>query len=73
LANIAENSDHNIDHWLEPEGLDIALIYPQGQSCTLPDILQQKLVNMMPGLEDEDTARETPPKSFRQIVISVKT
>lgn len=43
------NRKHQI--WLEPEGLDSDLIYPQGLSCTLPAELQQKLVNSMPGLE----------------------
>ncbi|ESO91632.1 hypothetical protein LOTGIDRAFT_217378 [Lottia gigantea] len=38
--------------WLEPEGLDSDLIYPQGISCTMPEEYQQKLVNTIPGLED---------------------
>lgn len=37
--------------WLEPEGLDSDLIYPQGLSCTLPPELQQQLVNTIVGLE----------------------
>ena len=37
--------------WLEPEGLDSDLIYPQGLSCTLPEVLQQQLVNTIRGLE----------------------
>jgi len=37
--------------WLEPEGLDSDLIYPQGLSCTLPEDLQQQLVNTIRGLE----------------------
>lgn len=38
--------------WLEPEGLDSPLVYPQGLSCTLPAELQQKLVNCIQGLEN---------------------
>lgn len=37
--------------WLEPEGLNNDLIYPQGISCTLPKELQQELVNKIRGLE----------------------
>lgn len=37
--------------WLEPEGFDSNSIYPQGLSCTLPEELQQKLINTIPGLE----------------------
>ncbi len=43
--------------WLEPEGLDSDLIYPQGLSCTLPAELQQQLVNTMDGLEGAVVAR----------------
>ncbi|XP_035233397.1 protein MTO1 homolog, mitochondrial-like isoform X2 [Stegodyphus dumicola] len=37
--------------WLEPEGLDSDLIYPQGLSCTLPEDLQLKLLRYLPGLQ----------------------
>ena len=37
--------------WLEPEGINNDLIYPQGLSCTLPAKLQQNLVNQIQGLE----------------------
>lgn len=37
--------------WLEPEGFDDDLMYPQGLSCTLPADLQQLLVNSIQGLE----------------------
>jgi len=43
--------------WLEPEGFNSDLIYPQGLSCTLPSDLQQKLVNTMLGLEKAVIAR----------------
>lgn len=37
--------------WLEPEGLDNNVIYPNGLSCTLPEDLQVQLVRTVPGLE----------------------
>jgi len=38
--------------WLEPEGFDTDVIYPQGMSCTLPAEYQQKLFNQIEGLEN---------------------
>ncbi|XP_037806048.1 protein MTO1 homolog, mitochondrial [Lucilia sericata] len=38
--------------WLEPEGFDSDLIYPQGLSCTLPYEQQVELVNSIYGLEE---------------------
>ncbi|GBN08355.1 Protein MTO1, mitochondrial [Araneus ventricosus] len=38
--------------WLEPEGLDSELIYPQGLSCTLPEDLQIKMLRFIPGLHN---------------------
>lgn len=35
--------------WLEPEGLDTDLVYPNGISCTMPADIQEKMVRMMPG------------------------
>lgn len=43
--------------WLEPEGFDSDLIYPNGLSCTLPEELQWKLVRSLPGLEKAVLAR----------------
>ena len=37
--------------WLEPEGLDSNVIYPNGLSNTLPPDKQQKIINAIPGLE----------------------
>uniref|UniRef100_A0A8D0HH31 5-taurinomethyluridine-[tRNA] synthase subunit MTO1, mitochondrial n=1 Tax=Sphenodon punctatus TaxID=8508 RepID=A0A8D0HH31_SPHPU len=37
--------------WLEPEGLDSNIIYPQGMSLTLPAELQEQLISHIPGLE----------------------
>lgn len=38
--------------WLEPEGFNSDIIYPQGLSCTLPEELQIKLIQTIPGLEN---------------------
>lgn len=43
--------------WLEPEGFDSDLIYPNGLSCTLPEELQWKLIRLIPGLENAELAR----------------
>jgi tRNA uridine 5-carboxymethylaminomethyl modification enzyme len=48
------NRNHQI--WLEPEGFSSDLVYPQGLSCTLPADLQQKMVNMMPGMNKKQLA-----------------
>ncbi|XP_015281861.1 PREDICTED: protein MTO1 homolog, mitochondrial isoform X1 [Gekko japonicus] len=37
--------------WLEPEGLDSNVIYPQGMSMTLPSEIQEELVTHIRGLE----------------------
>jgi tRNA uridine 5-carboxymethylaminomethyl modification enzyme len=45
---------HKTSHmvWLEPEGLDTDLVYPNGISCTMPHELQERLVKLMPGCEN---------------------
>ncbi len=43
-------SEHQV--WLEPEGFESDLVYPQGLSCTLPPEEQQRLVNCAQGLEE---------------------
>lgn len=45
---------HKASHvvWLEPEGLDTDLVYPNGISCTMPEDIQEKVVRMMPGCEN---------------------
>ncbi|GFT12240.1 protein MTO1 homolog, mitochondrial [Nephila pilipes] len=45
-----EELHHQI--WLEPEGLNSELIYPQGLSCTLPEDLQVKMLQCIPGLHN---------------------
>ena len=40
--------DHQI--WLEPEGFDSNVIYPNGISCTLPEEIQREMINSIDGL-----------------------
>ncbi|XP_030345782.1 protein MTO1 homolog, mitochondrial isoform X2 [Strigops habroptila] len=43
------NRQHQV--WLEPEGLESNVIYPQGVSMTLPPELQEQVIRSIPGLE----------------------
>ncbi|NXP73251.1 MTO1 protein, partial [Ramphastos sulfuratus] len=43
------NRQHQV--WLEPEGLESNVIYPQGMSMTLPPELQEQVIKSIPGLE----------------------
>ncbi|XP_072711392.1 protein MTO1 homolog, mitochondrial isoform X3 [Ciconia boyciana] len=43
------NRKHQV--WLEPEGLESNVIYPQGMSMTLPPELQEQVIKSIPGLE----------------------
>uniref|UniRef100_A0A182NHG3 tRNA uridine 5-carboxymethylaminomethyl modification enzyme C-terminal subdomain domain-containing protein n=1 Tax=Anopheles dirus TaxID=7168 RepID=A0A182NHG3_9DIPT len=43
--------------WLEPEGFDSELIYPNGLSCTLPADEQVQLVRCLHGLEQAEVVR----------------
>ncbi|HWI76494.1 MAG TPA: tRNA uridine-5-carboxymethylaminomethyl(34) synthesis enzyme MnmG [Sphingomicrobium sp.] len=43
--------------FLEPEGLDDALIYPNGISTSLPDDVQREFVRSIPGLERTEIVR----------------
>uniref|UniRef100_A0A8C4IWX8 5-taurinomethyluridine-[tRNA] synthase subunit MTO1, mitochondrial n=2 Tax=Dromaius novaehollandiae TaxID=8790 RepID=A0A8C4IWX8_DRONO len=43
------NRRHQV--WLEPEGLESNVIYPQGLSMTLPPELQEQVIKSIPGLE----------------------
>lgn len=43
--------------WLEPEGLDNHVVYPNGLSCTLPAELQLQMLRTITGLEKVEMVR----------------
>ncbi|KAI0824423.1 glucose-inhibited division protein A subfamily [Trametes gibbosa] len=43
--------------WLEPEGYDSDLIYPNGLSCSLPEEVQLSMYRSVPGLENVQLVR----------------
>lgn len=56
-SKVLKFGGRNHQVWLEPEGLDSDLIYPNGLSCTLPAELQVDLIRSIPGLENAEVAR----------------
>ncbi|KAJ7688993.1 glucose inhibited division protein A-domain-containing protein [Mycena rosella] len=46
---------HNV--WLEPEGYDSDVIYPNGISCSMPEELQEPMLRTIPGLENVKMVR----------------
>lgn len=50
VIRFPNNEGHRI--WLEPEGLDTDLVYPNGISMTMPEDIQEQLVRMIPGCEN---------------------
>lgn len=50
VIKFPQKTSHNI--WLEPEGLDTDLVYPNGISCTMPEEIQEQMVKMIPGCEN---------------------
>ncbi|HET9427563.1 MAG TPA: tRNA uridine-5-carboxymethylaminomethyl(34) synthesis enzyme MnmG [Allosphingosinicella sp.] len=55
VHRFAERDGHQV--FLEPEGLDDPLIYPNGISTSLPDDVQRAMVRTMPGLERVEIAQ----------------
>ena len=45
-----QRDEHQV--WLEPEGFDSHVIYPQGMSTAMPAIFQEKLFSKVRGLEN---------------------
>ncbi|KAL0571936.1 Mitochondrial Translation Optimization [Marasmius crinis-equi] len=43
--------------WLEPEGYDSDVIYPNGISCSLPEEVQEPMMRTIPGLENAKMVR----------------
>jgi tRNA uridine 5-carboxymethylaminomethyl modification enzyme len=50
IARFPDRESHQI--FLEPEGLDSPLVYPNGISTSLPAEVQEEFVRSIPGLED---------------------
>ena len=49
IVRFASAEHHHV--MLEPEDSDGSVIYPNGLSCSLPRIIQEKMVHSVPGLE----------------------
>ncbi|MDI9409317.1 MAG: tRNA uridine-5-carboxymethylaminomethyl(34) synthesis enzyme MnmG [Candidatus Pacebacteria bacterium] len=55
ITRFADRNSHQI--FLEPEGLDDPLIYPNGISTSLPREVQKEFIASIPGLEQAQIAR----------------
>lgn len=50
VMRFKDRTSHTI--WLEPEGLDTPIIYPNGISMTIPEEAQLQMLRCLPGLEN---------------------
>ena len=55
MTRFPDRTSHNV--WLEPEGYDSELIYPNGLSCSLPEDVQEIMYRSVPGLENVKIVR----------------
>jgi len=55
IVRFADKTSHQV--FLEPEGLDDPLIYPNGLSTSLPEAVQHAFLRTMPGLENVEVVR----------------
>ncbi|MEM7445491.1 MAG: FAD-dependent oxidoreductase, partial [Pseudomonadota bacterium] len=55
VVRFADKARHQV--FLEPEGLDDPLVYPNGISTSLPEDVQREVVAAMPGLENARIVR----------------
>ncbi|MEM1020832.1 MAG: tRNA uridine-5-carboxymethylaminomethyl(34) synthesis enzyme MnmG [Pseudomonadota bacterium] len=55
VVRFADKASHQV--FLEPEGLDDPLIYPNGLSTSLPESVQHDFLKTLPGLENVDIVR----------------
>jgi tRNA uridine 5-carboxymethylaminomethyl modification enzyme len=55
IHRFADKDSHQI--FLEPEGLDTDLVYPNGISTSLPDHVQLAFLRTIPGLDNVEVAR----------------
>lgn len=50
VIKFSEKKSHQV--WLEPEGLDTDVIYPNGISVSMPADVQERMLKTIPGLEN---------------------
>jgi tRNA uridine 5-carboxymethylaminomethyl modification enzyme len=50
ILRFGHKTSHTV--WLEPEGYDSNLIYPNGISCSIPEEIQEDMMRTIPGLEN---------------------
>ncbi|KAH9475256.1 tRNA uridine 5-carboxymethylaminomethyl modification enzyme MnmG [Psilocybe cubensis] len=50
ILRFGHKASHTV--WLEPEGYDSDVIYPNGISCSLPEEIQEPMMRTIPGLEN---------------------
>ncbi|KAH9943613.1 mitochondrial translation optimization protein [Amylocystis lapponica] len=55
VKRFPQKDSHTV--WLEPEGYDSDLIYPNGLSCSLPEDIQEVMYRTIPGLENVKLVR----------------
>ena len=55
ISRFADKNSHQI--FLEPEGLDSDLVYPNGISTSLPEVVQEEYVHSIAGLENAQIAQ----------------
>ncbi|BDX01128.1 tRNA uridine-5-carboxymethylaminomethyl(34) synthesis enzyme MnmG [Maricaulis maris] len=55
VVRFADRSQHQV--FLEPEGLEDDTVYPNGISTSLPDDVQQRFLETIPGLEQVEVKR----------------
>ncbi|KAF9267087.1 glucose-inhibited division protein A subfamily [Marasmius fiardii PR-910] len=55
IIRFGHRDRHNV--WLEPEGYDSDVIYPNGISCSLPEEVQEPMMRTIPGLENVKMVR----------------
>ncbi|KAJ6632461.1 glucose inhibited division protein A-domain-containing protein [Mycena sp. CBHHK59/15] len=56
-AKITRFGKNSYTVWLEPEGYDSDVIYPNGISCSMPEELQEPMLRTIPGLENVKMVR----------------
>ncbi|KAF8509790.1 glucose inhibited division protein A-domain-containing protein [Gautieria morchelliformis] len=55
ITRFASKTSHRV--WLEPEGYDSDVIYPNGLSCSIPEDVQVAMLRTIPGLESVQMVR----------------